>query len=107
MTLPVKALPGGASFAVRVTPRAARTALTGVLGIGDEASIKVALSAPPIDGKANAVLIEFLAELLGVPRSSVEIASGPQSRSKRIHVRGQSAAEVAAILEEALGRIRV
>lgn len=107
MTLSVKDVPGGARFSVRVTPRASRTALTGVLGAGDQALIKVALNAPPVDGKANAVLVEFLADLLNVPRSSVEIAAGPQSRNKLIHVRGQTAAEVATILDRALGRIRV
>jgi uncharacterized protein (TIGR00251 family) len=107
MNLPVRAFRDGARFAVRVTPRASRTALAGVMGMGDEAVIKVSLNSPPVDGKANAALIEYLAEVLGIPRSAVEIAGGPQSRNKIIQVRGQSAAEVTARLEVALGRIRV
>ncbi|WP_350449010.1 DUF167 domain-containing protein [Paracidobacterium acidisoli] len=96
----------GARFMVRVTPRASRTALTGVMGAGDEAAVKVALQAPPVEGKANAALVEFLAELLDVPRTTVEIAGGAQSRNKLIAVRGRPAAEIAAKLEEAMGRVK-
>jgi hypothetical protein len=106
MNLPVKDFRNGARFAVRVTPRASHTALTGVLGAGGEGPIKVSLNSPPVDGKANAALIEYLATVLGVPRSAVEIVGGPQSRKKLIQVSGQSAAEVADKLEMALGRVR-
>jgi uncharacterized protein (TIGR00251 family) len=75
---------GGVSFAVKVHPRGKKNAITGE--IGD--ALKVALTAPPIDGRANEACIEFFAKLLKVPRSSVTIASGLSSRNKVIRVAG-------------------
>jgi uncharacterized protein (TIGR00251 family) len=80
----------GVTFAVKVHPRAKKNAITGE--VGD--ALKVALTAPPVDGKANAACIEFFAKLLNVPRSSVTIASGQSSRNKVIRVAGVSAEEV-------------
>ena len=80
----------GVTFAVKVHPRAKKNAITGE--IGD--ALKVALSAPPIDGKANDSCIEFFARLLKVPRSSVTIAAGQSSRNKVIRVNGINAAEL-------------
>jgi len=80
----------GVTFAVKVHPRAKKNAITGE--VGD--ALKVALMAPPVDGKANAACIEFFAKLLNVPRSSVTIASGQSSRNKVIRVAGVSADEV-------------
>jgi uncharacterized protein (TIGR00251 family) len=82
--------PAGVTFAVKVHPRAKKNAITGQLGD----ALKVALTAPPVDGKANAVCIEFFAKLLNVPRSSVTIASGQSSRNKVIRVAGLSAEEI-------------
>ncbi|MGE0405834.1 MAG: DUF167 domain-containing protein [Candidatus Korobacteraceae bacterium] len=79
----------GATFTVRVQPRARRNAITGV--IGD--ALKIALTAPPVEGRANHACLEFLAKLLGVPRSSVTIAAGETSRNKVIRVTGLTAAE--------------
>jgi hypothetical protein len=100
---PVKDAAGGASFVVRVAPRASRTAVMGVIGEGQEAAVKIALNAPPVEGRANAALIEFLAELFGTARSAIEIVGGEHARNKRIVVRGRSAAEVAMMMEAALG----
>ncbi len=80
----------GARFAVKVHPRARENAITGELGD----ALKVSLTAPPLEGKANAACIEFFANLLKVPRSSVTIASGLSSRSKLIRVAGLSAEEI-------------
>jgi uncharacterized protein (TIGR00251 family) len=77
----------GATFAVKVHPRAKKNAITGE--VGD--ALKLALTAPPVDGKANAACIEFFAKLLKVPRSSVTIAAGQASRNKVIRVSGLSA----------------
>ena len=77
----------GASFAVRVHPRAKKDAITGALGD----ALKLSLTAPPIEGRANEACIEFLAKLLKVPRTSVSIASGLSSRNKVIRVVGVSA----------------
>jgi uncharacterized protein (TIGR00251 family) len=81
---------GRVTFAVKVHPRGKKNAITGE--VGD--ALKVSLTAPPIDGKANEACIEFLVKLLKVPRSSVTIASGQSSRRKVIHVAGVSAEEV-------------
>jgi uncharacterized protein (TIGR00251 family) len=79
----------GAIFAVKVHPRAKKNAITGE--VGD--ALKVALTAPPVEGKANAACIEFFAKLLNVPRSSVTIASGQSRRNKVIRVAGLTAEE--------------
>ena len=80
----------GATFAVKVHPRAKKNAITGKVG----ESLKLALTAPPVDGKANDACIDFFAKLLKVPRSSVTIAAGQTSRNKVIRVAGLSAEEV-------------
>jgi uncharacterized protein (TIGR00251 family) len=80
----------GFSFAVRVQPRARRNAIVGELGD----ALKIALTAPPVDGRANDACIEFFAELLDLPRSSVTIASGQSSRNKVIRVTGLSVDEL-------------
>jgi uncharacterized protein (TIGR00251 family) len=90
MTIPINDSSAGAAFAVKIHPRAKKNAITGE--VGD--ALKLALTAPPIDGRANDACIEFLANLLEVPRSSVTIASGQTSRRKVIRVKGLSADEV-------------
>ena len=82
--------PSGATFAVKVHPRAKRNAITGE--VGD--ALKLSLTAPPIEGRANEACVEFLAKLLKLPRSSVTIASGQTSRRKVIRVAGLAAEEV-------------
>jgi hypothetical protein len=82
--------PGGVTLSVKIHPRAKKDAITGTLG----GALKVSLTAPPIDGKANDACIEFFAKLLQVPRSSVTIASGQTSRRKVIRVSGLSTEEI-------------
>jgi len=84
----------GAQFALRVQPRASRNAVAGV--IGD--AIKLAITAPPVDGKANQAVIEFLADLFRVSKSSVVIVSGESGRNKLIAIRGMSAEQVRKVL---------
>jgi uncharacterized protein (TIGR00251 family) len=85
----------GVSFAVKVQPRARKNAITGELGD----ALKVSLTAPPVDGRANEACVEFFANLLEVPRSSVSIASGEKSRRKVVRVRGLSADEIRKVFE--------
>jgi len=103
MAFPVRETAEGARFLVRVSPRASRTAIAGVFGEGPEAALKIALQAPPVEGRANAALIEFLAEWLRVPRTSVRIACGEHGRNKAVVVRGRTAVEIAALIETVLG----
>jgi uncharacterized protein (TIGR00251 family) len=87
----IKEAADGSTFTVKTHPRAKKNAITGE--IGD--ALKLSLTAPPVDGKANAACIEFFANLLKVPRSSVTIAVGQTSRNKVIRVAGLSAEELA------------
>ena len=80
----------GVTFAVKVHPRARKNQITGLVGDG----LKLALTAPPVEGRANEAAVEFFAELFRIPRSSVTIASGETSRSKVVRVCGIRAADV-------------
>jgi len=80
----------GVAFAVRVVPRASRNEIVGVHGD----ALKVRLTAPPVEGRANEALIAFLAQRLGVRKSQVEIVAGATSRRKVIRVIGVLAQEV-------------
>ena len=75
------------SFEVRVVPRASRDRVVGVVG----GALKVTLTAPPVEGAANAALCKLLAKALGVAKSSVEIVRGERGRTKRVRVRGVNA----------------
>ncbi len=88
--IPVHESAAGVSFVVKVQPRAKKNAIVGELGD----ALKIALTAPPVEGRANEACIEFLANLLEVPRSSVTIASGETSRRKVIRVQGLTAEDL-------------
>jgi uncharacterized protein (TIGR00251 family) len=80
----IAALRDGVAIKVRVIPRAARSSVAGTRG----GRLLVRLHAPPIEGAANAALVEVLADALGVPARAVSIASGRRSREKEIRVEG-------------------
>jgi len=84
----------GCTLSVRVHPGAKRNAVTGL----HAGAVKIALNAPPVDGKANDALIAYVAERLRLPRSKVALVAGASSRSKTLRVTGKSAAEVQAAL---------
>lgn len=81
---------GRARFSVRVSPRASRDAILGV----HDGALKVALTAPPVEGAANAALIAYLAKALGVAKRAVTIVSGEASRQKRVQIEGVTASDV-------------
>jgi uncharacterized protein len=97
--IPIKDSAGGATFSVKVHPRAKKNALSGELGD----ALKVSLTSPPVEGRANEACVEFFAKLLNVARSSVTIAAGETSRNKVIRVAGLSAEEVRKRLKIAAG----
>ena len=97
--IPVYENAKGVTFSVKVQPRARRNAITGALGD----ALRLALTAPPVDGRANQAVIEFLAEVLEIPRASVTIASGETSRKKVVRVAGVSKRILEQKLEAALG----
>lgn len=80
----------GALIHIRVIPRAKRTAVSGTR----QDAVLVRLAAPPVDGAANAALITFLADQLGVATRALRIVAGETSREKRVAVEGLRAAAV-------------
>jgi uncharacterized protein len=89
----IKADRGTVSFRVRVTPRASHDGLDGEY----QGALKVRLTAPPVDDRANEALRRFLARHLHVPPSAVTIISGATSRTKLVSVAGVTEAEAAAL----------
>jgi uncharacterized protein (TIGR00251 family) len=73
----------GSALAVRITPRASSNEIAEVL---DDGTIRVRLAAPPTDNEANDALIGYLSEILGVPKSQLEIVAGSDGRDKLISV---------------------
>jgi len=87
---------GGAAFPVRVVPRASKNEISGRHG----EAVKIRLTAPPVEGAANQALTDFLADVLGIRKSQIEILTGHASRDKIVCVIGLTPQEV----EERLGR---
>jgi uncharacterized protein (TIGR00251 family) len=92
----VTKLNGAVVFSVRVQPRASRNAIEGEW----QDALKIRLTAPPVDDKANAALCAFLAEQLNIPRSAVRILAGERSRNKRVEVRGVTAEQILNLAKE-------
>lgn len=80
----------GAALAIRVTPRGRRNEIVEVL---EDQTIKVRLTAPPVEGKANQALIEFLAKVLGISQSKIEIVAGQTGRDKLVSILDMESAE--------------
>ena len=82
--------PDGCTLAVRVQPGAKKNAVTGI----HAGAVRISLTTPPIEGRANEALIAFLAELLHLPRARISLLSGTTSRTKALHITGKSTTEV-------------
>jgi uncharacterized protein (TIGR00251 family) len=82
--LPITATKTGIRIAIKVAPRSSREAVLGA----QEGVLKVALTAPPVDGEANAALLAFLARTLGVSKRQVTLARGATSKTKLVEVEG-------------------
>jgi uncharacterized protein (TIGR00251 family) len=76
---------GGAAISVRVTPRTAKNEITDIL---DDGTIKIRLTAPPVDGRANQALIEFLAKILDVKVNQIEVVAGQTGKDKLLTIVG-------------------
>jgi uncharacterized protein (TIGR00251 family) len=96
MTSPIilRDTPDGCIVPVRVHPGARRDDITGV----HDGSLKISITTPPTDGRANETLIAFLAKRLRVPRARITLLTGATSRSKTLRIAGKSAAEIQAAL---------
>ena len=97
--IPLHDTPAGATFQVKLHPCARKNAITAARGD----ALKLALTAAPVEGRANKACIEFVAKFLNVPRSLVTIAAGESSRQKLIRVAGARAARVEEKLRVLLG----
>jgi len=93
----IKQHPDGISFAVRVTPRASYDGIEGEY----QGALRVRLTAPPVDSRANDALRRLLAANLKVPASAVRIVAGEKSRTKRVRITGVTRAQA----QQILGRI--
>jgi uncharacterized protein len=91
---------GGAVLELLVQPRASRTRVVGE----HEGRLKIQLAAPPVDGEANAALLAFLADALGLRRVDLALLAGETGRRKRVHAAGIAAGAAAARLLAAPGR---
>jgi len=92
--IPLRDTPDGCVLTVRVHPGARANAITGT----HDGAVKISLTTPPTDGRANDALIAFLAERLRLPRARIALVTGATSRSKTLRITGKSAAEVEAAL---------
>ena len=86
--------PDGCTLLVRIHPGARRDAVTGM----HDGALKISLTTPPVEGRANEALIAFLAEALSLPKARIALVAGMTSRSKVLRITGKSAAEVRAAL---------
>ena len=85
-------------LAVRLSPRGGRDAVDGwALDEAGRPYLKVRVSAPPIEGAANAALEALLAKTLGLPRSAVSVARGQAARVKQVEIEGREMADIAAV----------
>lgn len=85
----IRPTPDGCTLTVRVHPGAKRNAITGT----HAAALKISLTTPPTDGRANEALIAFLAERLHIPRASINLIAGATSRSKTLRLTGITATD--------------
>jgi uncharacterized protein (TIGR00251 family) len=92
--LALRDTPGGCSLPVRVHPGAKLNAITGT----HDGYLKISLTTPPTDGRANAALIAFLSDRLNIPRARIELLTGATSRTKTLRIAGLTSAEVEARL---------
>jgi hypothetical protein len=76
---------------IRVTPRAKRDEVYTILGDG---TVKVRLTAPPVEGKANKALIKYFSGIFEIPRSRIEILTGFKSRNKLVNIQGMDSVEI-------------
>ncbi len=87
---------GDTTVSIHVQPKSSRNRVAGLHGD----RLKICITAPPVDGKANTAVVNFMAKLFNVPKSSVSIKSGHQSRSKVLLIRGVPTDSIKGIIEQ-------
>lgn len=98
----LRATAEGVTLAVRAQPGAKKTAIVGVYGEGATAQLKIAVQAPPIEGRANEALIAFLAKYFSLSRMNVVLVAGELARSKVFLLRGVTLAQAEAALAKGM-----
>jgi uncharacterized protein len=86
------------SFVVRVAPRSSRSAVIGIL----QGALKVSLTAPPVDGAANAALVKLLSQTLDIPKSAIKIVRGERSKMKTVRIEGMDSKAIKDALSKSL-----
>ncbi|MEK7785748.1 MAG: DUF167 domain-containing protein [Chloroflexota bacterium] len=86
---------GGSALSIKVTPRARKNEIVGVMADG---TLKIRVTAPPVGGKANEAVIELLADVLNVPKSKIEIVAGETSTQKLVSIADVTPAQVEELL---------
>jgi len=94
----------GITLAVRAQPGAKKTTIIGVYGDGPGAQLKIAVNAPPLEGRANQALTIFLAKFFAIPRGAVTLVSGASSRSKVFLLQSISLTQAQTAIQAALNR---
>jgi hypothetical protein len=94
----LRASAAGVMLAVHAQPGAKKTAITGVYGEGAASQLKIAVQAPPIEGRANSALVAFLVKTFGLPKNQIELVSGELSRSKVFLLRGVTLEKAESVL---------
>jgi uncharacterized protein (TIGR00251 family) len=95
VTLNLRATTNGCTLNVRVHPGARRNAITGT----HDGALKISLTTPPTDGRANAALIAFLADHLHIPRTYIKLVTGATTRTKTLHLEALTPEALTAALE--------
>lgn len=88
--LPIQETNNGVVFHIRVLPRSSRCEIVGV----QDNALKVKITAPPVEGKANAACIRFLSDVLGVRKNRITIKAGQKSKNKTVSISGITKEEV-------------
>ncbi len=96
----LRAAAAGVSLAVRAHPGAKKTAIIGIYGEGTTAQLKIAVQAPPLEGRANEALTAFLAQTFALPKNAVKLISGDLSRNKIFRIEGITLARATAVLAQ-------
>lgn len=81
----------GAALAIRVTPRSSKNEISEIMSDG---TVRIRITAAPVEGKANEALLSFLADVLEIPRSKIEIVAGETGRDKLVSILGMDAEAV-------------
>lgn len=90
----------GAALTIRVTPRARKTEFSGIM---EDGTVRIRVSAPPVEGKANKALINFLSKVLKVRKNKIEIVAGEKGLDKIVSILDMTAEQVEELIMEYLG----